>query len=84
TRGVGPYKKNRRTAKKLEVEIDPIFGRYLPKDYGSKVANELGQIAPAYLWLDRKNKKVRKIIFREVLLKLQVSYFSKYFTLSLL
>ncbi|CAN0918287.1 hypothetical protein LINGRAHAP2_LOCUS30783 [Linum grandiflorum] len=71
TRGVGLYKRNRRAAKKLDVEIDPVFGRCLQIDHGTKVANELGQIAPAYLWPIRKDKEVREAIFGDVLLKLQ-------------
>ncbi|CAN0856132.1 hypothetical protein LINGRAHAP2_LOCUS6423 [Linum grandiflorum] len=71
TRGVGLYKRNRSAAKKLEVEIDPVFGRCLQIDHGTKVANELGQIAPAYLWPIRKDKEVREAIFGDVLLKLQ-------------
>ncbi|CAN1197084.1 hypothetical protein LINPERHAP2_LOCUS43911, partial [Linum perenne] len=71
TRGLGLCKRNRREANKLKVFIDPMFGRALIPYHSVKVGNELGQIAPSYLWPIRKNKSVRRQIYGDVLLKLQ-------------
>ncbi|CAN0917185.1 hypothetical protein LINGRAHAP2_LOCUS30129 [Linum grandiflorum] len=50
TRGLGLHKRNRRFDKKFSVTIDPIFGRALTRNESTNFANELGQIAQAYVW----------------------------------
>ncbi|CAN1195042.1 hypothetical protein LINPERHAP2_LOCUS42887 [Linum perenne] len=71
TRGLGLYKYNQRAAKKLEIVVDPKFGRALKQFHSVKFANELGQIAERYVWPIRKDRNERKKIFGDVLLKLQ-------------
>ncbi|CAN1192193.1 hypothetical protein LINPERHAP2_LOCUS41429 [Linum perenne] len=50
TCGLGLHKRNRRLDKNMSVTIDPDFGRALTRTKSSSFANELGQIALAYVW----------------------------------
>ncbi|CAN0899522.1 hypothetical protein LINGRAHAP2_LOCUS20324 [Linum grandiflorum] len=70
TRGLGLHKINRRFDKKLSVTIDPDFGRALTRAESSSFANELGQIAQAYLWPISKTESKNEIL-PLILLRLQ-------------
>ncbi|CAN1156771.1 hypothetical protein LINPERHAP2_LOCUS21144 [Linum perenne] len=72
TRGLGLHKQFKRTGKKKEVFIDPNDGRALETHQSAAVANEIGQIASAYVWPIHKKKADKKAIFNVVMLKLQV------------
>ncbi|CAN0847080.1 hypothetical protein LINGRAHAP2_LOCUS4782 [Linum grandiflorum] len=71
TRGLGLHKRNRRFDKNLSVTIDPIFGRALTRNESTNFANELGQIAQAYVWPISKAGS-RNEVLPLILLRLQV------------
>ncbi|CAN1140962.1 hypothetical protein LINPERHAP2_LOCUS12184 [Linum perenne] len=74
TRGLGLNKHFKRTGKKMEVMINQNDGRAETTLQSSAVANELGQIASAYVWPVYKKKADKMAIINEVMLKLKVKF----------